>query len=158
MGHNFFHASRNHPSNKFTLCLEFLIMMLIPEYRESIPKSNFFLIHPHVPCLFIKHSQNSIPHILSLFMMVRYWSSCRYSSFPPLSDRSVIGDGPSRKGHASLQVRQSPKELTAFPEVGVTNPSLKRDLGSISQCPLQSTVVLFGYTSSYMFWEQQHQD
>lgn len=41
------------------------------------------------------------------------------------------------KGHTSLQKRPSLKELIAFPEVRVTNPSLNSDLGSISLCPLQ---------------------
>ena len=45
--------------------------------------------------------------------------------------------GHSGKGHTSLQRRPSLKELIAFPEVRVTNPSLNRNPGSISQCPLQ---------------------
>lgn len=39
--------------------------------------------------------------------------------------------GHPRKAHASPHWRQSLKQLTAFPEVRVTNPSPKTDVGSI---------------------------
>ena len=47
-------------------------MMLNLDYQENALKSNFILIHPYIPLLFIRQPQNSILHMLSQFTLTRY--------------------------------------------------------------------------------------
>lgn len=49
----------------------------------------------------------------------------------------VIGYGPFWEGTHLFAEETISEELIAFPEVRVTNPSLNRNLGSISRCALQ---------------------